>query len=162
MLHEMACSFVEEQFSLKGCVPFSWLLANYDNVAYVETNWTDAHDKVRTTRAMGQFIRENVTAYSFISEAWALASANIPEDIRPLVLDWAENRGLAELPDEFKDDIVMITSFDREGGILMSQYKVTIRHQRRGLNFLGPRVDNPMEADKVKGRMWNLFKEPRD
>ena len=47
--------------------------------------------------------------------------------------------GVCSLPPDLRDDILMISTFDREGIYNMTRFLVTVR--KRGLNFLGPRMD---------------------
>ena len=155
-LHSMACAYVEELFSRKGEMEPTWLIGEGRNMASFETPWGNPLQKefvVQHFRAL--FKRIGIEYYSLAVEAWVFNTRVVPKDEQDKWLKLVRKHGLKDMPDEFKDDVVLITSFDKDDGFSISQYKVTIREN--GLNFLGPRVDNPMGDEKFTGRMWNLL-----
>jgi hypothetical protein len=157
VLHEMACAFAEEEFKLKGGVPFMWLMGAEDHVLWIETRWDSQVEKELMTRLIGATMQHFwITAYAFISEAWVTSSHIYPEAEKEKLTKRA-SRGLEHFPEQYRDDICMISSFNKDGDARMTQYKVTVR-QPLGPNFLGPRID--LELDQhMEGRMWNLLRK---
>jgi hypothetical protein len=160
VLHEIMCRFVENQFAQKGLIHPTWALSTRGFITWVETIWSNGTGKQVAAHAMRSFMRKtDVDSYSFACEAYTTSSFAIPEAERERALDFAQKHGVASLPEEFRDDVVFITSFSKNGPHLISDYKVTIR-KRGGLNFLGPRVDQEKQLDEFQGIMWNLLRDP--
>jgi hypothetical protein len=156
-LHEIACRFGEECFHNKGEAPFMWIMVCGDKLCWMETPWEDDAEKnasVLIIRKMMDVL--NITAYTFITEAWVSTTDGMSKDEIKAHVDFVSEHGVSALPISSRDDVLMITSFDKDGGYLMSRYLVTLR--QHGLNFLGPRVDISEYSDRVTGRMWNLLK----
>jgi hypothetical protein len=162
-LHNVACAFGEEQFKLKGCAPFMWLVAVGSQVAWIETPWEDEREKIMATYAMRDILTvTGAQAYSQMVEAWVCAIDNrMPEAERKYWTDFTEKHGVRSLPPEMRDDVLIVLSFDCKGGVSTSRYLVNIRP--RGPNYLGPRMDEP-ESGTLEwgGRMGNLFRPERD
>jgi len=160
-LHEMACAFAEEQFKLKGRAPFMWLMATGSNVAWIETNWSDDHEKRASTYLIRDMLQHmHAQAYSFITEAWvgAFTSEKFSADEVKHWTEFSEKHGVSALPPHMRDDVLMIFSYDRDGPANVTRYLVNIRE--RGPNYLGVRVDE--EQDLMwSGRMGNLFMPER-
>lgn len=162
MLHEMACTYAEEQFKLKGGMEPMWLLAAGFNVAWIKTPFDDA---VRSKNVAANMIRAMIAgtgaqAYSFISEVWVAAflDAQMSRKEQKKWIAFTHEYGVSQLPPELRDDALQVLSCDRAGGHSTSRYLVTLRHGK-GLNFLGPRQEE--EFTGVGGRMANLFEETK-
>ena len=145
MLHEMAATFAEEQFALKGHAPFMWLLGIGPRVVWIETDWDDDGEK----EASVAFIRKTAQVlgadcYAFITEAWVAVYKDVPRRDQPRPGD---------LPKDQRDDILMVLSMDRSEH-KSSRWLVTER--RHGPNFLGPRVE--IEDMPASGQMLSILK----
>lgn len=154
-LHDMACAYVEEQFGRKGEITPTWIVAAQSSIAFIETEFDDPDlSKDRAVYVMRETVkRYDCQAYSFMSEVWS-ASFKSDEEHK----QWTSHpdyEGVSSLPPHLRDDKVMIVSHARDGSRLMSTYLVTIRAPGRGLNFLGPRVDEDYKG--MSGRMSSLF-----
>lgn len=159
-LHELACLHAEKQYKLYGYVAPAWLIAWGDRVALIETAWASPEEKFRTVHAISLLVRETgANAYAGISEAWVMSSESMPPELAEMLIEYSDQHGMEGIPDEYKDDVVMINSFGRDGDWSMTNYKVTIRRPGQGLSFLGPRVDKPTDDLELSGPMWNLFRE---
>lgn len=145
-LHELAVAYGMEEFDRKGECPPTWIVASRGNLAWFETPWTDMQQEIMLTECMRRLMAElPAHAYAFISEAFI---AKVPEeDI---------NVSLVDLPATERDDVLLVTSFDRAGGFDLSRFLVTVRRPI-GPNFLGPRVDEDYSIGEIA--MWNLFME---
>lgn len=153
-LHELACLYTEEAFKGKGATPPVWALAGPGKIMWVVTPWDGEREKNMVAYVLRKAMNEfQIYAYSFISEAW------VSKTLDPDKVKQVEKRGVRSLPEDERDDVVMIFTHDRQGGFLHTQYKVTLTHVPGKLNFLGPRVDEEWEAGSTTGRMWNLFTE---
>lgn len=162
MLHEMACGFAEERFSLKGGMDSHWLVAAGSNVAWIETPFETPADKHPATVAIRVLLHTlKAQAYSFVSECWAAAfGPEMSDEERKHWLAFTDEHGVNALPEHLCDDALMVVSIDRDGGTSMTRYLVTLRHGK-GPNFLGPRQDDDGMTGIMSGRMFNLFKSPR-
>src|SRR5688572_25376702 len=129
ILHEAACRHVEELFARKGEVNPTWILATGSTVLWIETPWEDDQEKAYTIQKMKLIMSiMKVHCYCSISEAWIFDSESIPEgEERDFWLNHARKNGLVGIPEKYKDDIVGILAFDKEGSFAHSRYKVTIR-----------------------------------
>ena len=146
MLHEMAATFAEEQFALKGHAPFMWLLGCGTHITWIETDWEDDDEKERSVAMIRKLAyRTRADCYAFISEAWVSVYKGpvLPRDHpRP-----------SEMPKHLRDDIMFVLSVDRDEH-KTSRWLVTER--RNGPNFLGPRVE--MEDMPASGQMLSILK----
>lgn len=162
LLHDLACTFIEEKFKLTGHTEPTWLIAQGNNLAWFETSWQGVAEKQLTIDTFRKFFADlGIDCYASINEAWAFSPNIVPPDEMEMWLDRVKHEGLADIPDKYKDDIVMVTSFDKTDAYSMTRYKVTVRKPGRGLNFLGPRIDVP-QTDQFSGRMWNLLVKERE
>ena len=148
-LHELAVVYATELFARKGSVPATWLIAGGNRVVWVETPWEGDDEKSMSVAAITVAMKTvGAHAYSSIVEAWI---ATVPED-RPELAEVAPRH---RDPKE-RDDILLVTTFDRKGAFNASRFLVTVR--RHGPNFLGPRDDETFGGEhRMRGRMWNLF-----
>ncbi len=154
-LHEMAVAFAIEEFARKGAAPFMWLIAAGTHIVWLETSWDDDREK----RASVLFVRQTLRAigahtYTQISEAW---TANLSEE--EFKEHRAANRSVSDLPPDKRDDVLFVQSSSRDGRHLFTRFLVTVRS--RGLNFLGPRIDEVWDRPPV-GQMFNLFEDEDD
>lgn len=157
IVHDLACRYVEERYALKGGIAATWVIASGANVAFIETEFEDDGP----SKDLAAYVMRNVLArykcqaYSFISEVWQASFKNDEE--RKMWMKHAEYRGVSSLPPEMRDDVAMVLSHDRSGGHMLAKYLVTLREPGKGLNFLGPRMDESAEFRGFAGRMSNLF-----
>jgi hypothetical protein len=148
-LHAMALSFGEDQFKRFGKCPPMFVLAFGTNIAWLEPEWSTVREKAHVFRFMRDFIADmDVRAYTFMSEVWAAA-----RPIGEKRSDWPDS--LEDLPASERDEKLMVDTWDREGNNFVSWYLITPR--KRGLAFLGPRVDGTDEGSTRTGRGFNLF-----
>jgi len=161
-LHEMACAFAEEQFKLKGGMPAHWLLATGPHVAFIETDWQSNDDKDRASYAMREtLLAMGGQAYSFTTEAWTAAFLpEMGEAEQKHWMDFAAEHGVKNLPPHLRDDVLMVFSHDRDGGVSVSRYVVQMR-KGKGPNYLGPRIDDEFDGSWT-GRMGSLFDSRED
>jgi hypothetical protein len=154
-LHELAVRYAEEQFARYGGCQSTWLIAAGMRVVWVETPLEDKDWLAARMRFVLGTI--DAHAYSFITEAYVTSTLGMEDkELAKKILKQANKHGVRSLPEHLRDDVLMITSFDRDGGVSDSHWLVTVR--RHGLNFLGPRVDrDPSEYDQTIGRLWNLL-----
>ena len=153
-LHEMAISFAEELFSRKGQVPFLWILDLGHEILWMETPWEDDSEKEACIKIMTIIMREaKVRAYVNMVEAW-MATEKYDPDKDPN----AEFVPPSERPKDQRDDVMMISSFEKKSDEqLITRYLVTVRKNGK-LNFLGPRNDWDQKEGQMTGRMFNLLK----
>lgn len=64
---------------------------------------------------------------------------------------------LADLPKNQRDEVLLIQTFDRDGGFDGTRFLVTVRRPI-GPNFLGPRDDETLRGMQMTGRLGNLLK----
>lgn len=150
MLHEIAVSFAEQEFSRRGKCPFVWLLAIDNDIVWIETPWDDDREKNLSVTAVEVMMEKfGAHAYAHTIEAW-LAKYEKEE--------WPEDGDLnkitlpSDLPKNRRDDVLMVFSFDKDDNHASSRYLVSLRPN--GNNLLGPRID---EDEKFEGRMGNLL-----
>lgn len=156
-LHEHACRFAEQSFADKGSAPFMWIIAAGTRLVWVETPWENEGEKDFATYVVRRMLKGlGAHAYVFMSEAWVAQETKgdkyweMREAGLPVPLP-------GERPENERDDILMVTSFDRDGRCGLTRYLVTIK-RHGGLNRLGLRVDvDPGEFNRFEGRMWDLL-----
>jgi len=148
-LHELAIVWVEEQFSRKGTIPnMMWLFAAGPFVMWLEIDWED--NRAGYLYAMSQLMKRiEAHAYTIISEAWSASTDNLPPDEVQALIDFAEKHGVQALPPHMRDDMLMVTTYDKGGSRLFTRYLVTMRLPGFGLSFLGPRQDEDIGGDIV-------------
>jgi len=162
-LHEMACAFAEEQFKLKGGMAAHWVVATGPNVAFIETDWQNDNDKDRATYAMREMLMAmGAQAYSFATEAWtaAFASDTMSKAEQDHWMEFSREHGVRSLPPHLRDDVLMVFSHDRAGGVSVARYIVQMR-KGKGPNYLGPRIDDEFDGTWT-GRMGSLFDPPEE
>jgi hypothetical protein len=152
-LHELAVAFAVEFHGRKGEVPPTWVMAIGKQIAWLETAWESEFEKDGSVFVAREMMKHTgAHAYSQIVEAWVAA---VPSD-RP---DLAETLPSDRDPSE-RDDVLLVMTFDRQGGFQGTRFLVTVR--RRGPNLLGPRDDQSFEGmDPLQGRMANLLQTRR-
>jgi len=156
MLHDMAVTYAEEEFDRRGQVPFLWLIAIGTRVLWLETPWENDWEKNASVRVLRRMMAElEVQAYAQMCEAW-IAVVNADKDGK-LPID---HRMPSEMSAKERDDVLMVSSYDRDGGCMMTRYLVSLRPG--GRNLLGPRVDIDTEHERMTGRMFNLLAEEED
>lgn len=158
-LHEIACAYAEDRFRHKGECDPTWLVAAGSEVSWVETTFDGPASKDRAVFFIrNALVVSRAQAYSYISEAYVGNIVGMTEAERKKWLAFATEHGVAALPERMREDVLMVFTHDRAGGASVSRYLVTIRRGGKGLNFLGPRADEPIdEAKGFGGRMFNLF-----
>jgi len=146
LLHEMAASFAENEFSLKGKAPFMWLIGSGPRIVWIETPWENENEKM----AAVYFLRKTAYAlkadcYAFISEAWLAVYKEMPgPNYTPP----------GDLPKSERDDILYVLSVDRNE---QAHSRWLVTQPRRGMNFLGPRVDAE-DFTNTSGTMTSILK----
>lgn len=154
-LHEIACRYGEEQFKQNGCCRMTWIFAVDTQVVWIEVRWEDFQEKLATEYVMRRVLQEfGAHAYAFISEVYIAATDRMPENDRAAMLAHANKHGIGSLPENVRDDALLINSWDDAGDGALTKYLVTVR--RHGPNFLGPRVDEA-EYHMSEGRFVNLL-----
>lgn len=160
-LHEMACGWAEQQFKLKGEAPAMWLVANGSTVVWIDTPWEDNVEKQASTLLIRMMLEKSkAQAYSFVTEVFVGAFGNLSDEENMRWLAFANKHGVSALPEHLREDGLMIMSHDRDGGLSVSKYLVTLRHGK-GPNFLGPRQDETPDGG-FAGPMFNLFAPEKD
>jgi hypothetical protein len=150
-LHELTVALAIELFGLKGGVPPMWAIACDNRLYWVETPWENDREKRASFAGIADSMKTfRAHAYSSIVEAWATV---VPKD-RPELLDVAPS----DRDPKERDDILLISTFDRDGAFKVTRFLVTVR--KRGPNLLGPRDDETFaDQDVMQGRMWNLLRQ---
>lgn len=157
-LHDIACHHVEQRFQSMGEIPPTWIISMKPDVFWIETQFKGEKEKVFTFITIRNLMKEfGADCYAFISEAWMCAVHLLPKEERDYWISFMQERGLQDMPEKYRDDIVQVFSFDRNENYLASHYLVTIR--KNALNFIGPRINEQLQGLNFKGRMWNLLKE---
>lgn len=153
-LHETAITFAENQFALKGQVPFLWLIDTGEDILWMETPWENESEKDASIKILRVVLREtNARAYAQMVEAWVATETYDPKNPKKKFVPPSERAKDA------RDDVLMVTSYDADGKMLMTRYLVTVRNH--GPNFLGPRVDIGSDEGLFEGRMFGLLKDKR-
>jgi hypothetical protein len=150
-LHERACRYAEKRFAKKGGLEPIWVLALPGSTLFLETPFDDTRAKNIAAFFMRKTLRRvGASGYSFISEAWMAAiKADEPE-----LVAFANEHGVAALPPDKREEVLMINSHDRDGAVMASRWLINSKGKKP---FLGPRVDEEMAISS--GRLWNLFAE---
>lgn len=145
-LHEMAVGYAVGVFDRKGQCEPTWIVAAAGKLMWFETAWGCEHEKHLHVECMYRLMQAlNADAYAFLSEMWCASYRDGDPQVPP-----------SERPVNERDDILVITTFDRSGEFEATRFKVTIR-QPVGPNFLGPRDDETMKHLRVGGDLWNLL-----
>lgn len=160
-LHEHAIDLATKMYSKTGRTAPLWLAASHIegrgpgldgyHMLVIETEWESPEEKYRATEFLRSFMNDKdlgVYAYAFICEAWVAAErkGDKYDEMRKLGLPVAP----ADRAAEDRDDILMIVSFERDGGSALTRF---LTHDRGGpgKNFLGPRTE--MDAVDPDSRM---------
>lgn len=153
-LHELVVGTMEKLFKEQGQIEPTWVFSYGSKLIWVKTPWDNNSEKDAAIQILLMLIKDlNSSCYSFVSEAWMANLSN--EKDRADYLSLAEKEGVQALPEHLRDDVLMIHSYDRNRGFSNTRFKVTIR--RKGLNFLGPRIDEDLTGSSFSGRMASLF-----
>jgi hypothetical protein len=126
-LHELAVAYALEQFDRQGGCAATWIFAAGTRLAWVETPLDDKDNLVFRMRLIMRYL--HVHAYSFITEAYVASTVGMDKDKAEALLKHAEKHGIGSLPESMRDEVLMITSFDRNGGCSDSQWLITVREQ---------------------------------
>lgn len=156
-MHEQACAFIEELFGRKGEAPFLYILAVPGGRVWIECPWENDREKDIHTMLIIEMLKQfKATAYTFVSEAWmAVTTAKPGEKIDDA--NWVRP---GDRPKNERDDVLIVSTESRDGELIYTRYLVTIRPPGLGINYLGPRIDEP-PYDKMSGRMVGLFGKAR-
>jgi len=151
-LHEMMVAYGMLEFERRYAAPCMWILKNGPHVYWIETRWENEGEKVASTEILRNLMQKmGADAYSFMTEAWVAVETATPDGKLPADVVMPSRR-----PKNERDDVLMIHTFDADGGFDATRFLVTIRDN--GRNYLGPR-DDITDRDMVpSGRMWNLLK----
>lgn len=151
-IHEMMVAYGMLEFERRGTAPFMWILKNGPHIYWIDTPWENETEKQVTTSVMHRLMRAmKADMYSFMTEAWvavetrAAVTDEFPTDFTPP----------SQRPKNERDDVLMIYTFDKEGGFSASRFLVTIRDN--GRNYLGPRDDDSVAGAIPSGNLWNLL-----
>ncbi|NEI52698.1 hypothetical protein GR217_34330 [Rhizobium leguminosarum] len=151
-LHEMMVAYGMLEFERRGAAPFMWIIKNGPHVYWIETPWQNDAEKEASTDILRNLMQKmNAEAYSFMTEAWVAVETATPDGKFPADVVPPSRR----LKNE-RDDVLIIHTFDADGGFDSTRFLVTIRDN--GRNYLGPRVDEGALGMVPSGRMWNLLK----
>lgn len=159
-LHELMVVYAEDIFARKGEIDPTWLIACGPHVAYVKTPFEGPQSKHLVSIIMQEAMKEmKCHAYSFISEVWmtALHTPDINSEEFKARAAKIDAEGVRALPKAERDDCLFLVTYDLTGGFRCTRWIVTIRHQNRGLNFLGPRIDE--NTGHLSGKFVNLLRE---
>lgn len=159
-LHESAIAYAIERFNGKeGRVPPTWVVAAVRSRIWMVTDWESTADKDFSVWAVKRLLDSaKASHYAFTTEAFVAATEGLGPDETKALIEHADEHGVGSLPKKFRDDVLLVSSFGRDGAALQTRFLVTERP--RGPNLLGPRVDEDLsEAGGFSGRMWNLFEQ---
>lgn len=149
-LHEMMVAYGMLEFERRGEAPFMWIIKNGPHIYWIETPWQNDVEKEASTHILRNLMQKmNAEAYSFMTEAWVAVYTGTLEEAQAA-------RPPSDLPKNERDDVLLISTFDKGGGFDSTRFLVTIRDN--GRNYLGPRVDEGAVGMVPSGRMWNLLK----
>lgn len=149
-LHEHACTIGCANMRAKGKMDSCFLIPLEERkFGIIMTPWSDANEKYAMVKVLRDVFRENhVSAYSFITEAW-MATVNPRTEPELMNIPPCERSQ--------RDDILWITSRNRDGDVITTRYLVTY-HADRGPT-LGPPEDQSDEMQS--GYLANMFeREP--
>jgi len=151
-LHEIMVAYGMLEFERRGTAPIMWILKNGPHAYWIETPWQSEVEKEASTQILQSLMQKmGAEAYSFMTEAYVAVERATPDGKLPADVVMPSQR-----PKNERDDVLMIHTFDTEGGFDATRFLVTIRDN--GRNYLGPR-DDMTDRDMVpSGRMWNLLK----
>jgi hypothetical protein len=159
-LHEHAVNMATAAYAHFGRMLPIWMIATYSDdrgdpelnghfLLVIETAWENPDQKYRATEFMRGAVNDpdfGAYAYAFICEAWV---ASEKEGSKYDALR-KQGRGVppGERPEDERDDILMILSFERDGDSAMTRF---LTHDRGGpgRNFLGPRTEMPETIEGV-------------
>lgn len=147
-LHELAVRFAEQEFSRKGEISPTWIIACGKTLVWLVMPWESREEKLLMVPIIeAEMHRRGAHAYSMVTETWTSGPAESGSESLPPRM----------MPPDKRDNTMFVSTFDRKGGISDSHWLVTIR--RNGPNFLGPRIDDDAEdgPNGGGGLMWNLL-----
>lgn len=157
-LHLLVCAFVEAEFKRKaGDLDPLFVVATGAQIVWLQAGWEDDREKRVTINAVRLTLAgTDAHAYSLVTQAFVASfDSRMSETERKHWLNFCRLHGVSALPPQLRDDIVMVMSHDRDGGIDVSRYLVTVRE--RGPNLLGPRIDEDQKLTGMAGQMFDLF-----
>src|SRR5688572_15893856 len=103
-IHNLACAYTVEQFKRYGEIPPTWIIKSPLFIGGIETPWEDTGEKIHAINVMRAMFKEfKVNCYSSITEAWSAASNLIPEDERDHWIKVAQEEGLSNFPEKYRD-----------------------------------------------------------
>ena len=161
-LHEVAVDLATSLYNDIGYVLPMWIIASYGEkrphpnldghfIVVVKTAWASPDEKYQATEMMRDFVNDadvGAYAYAFICEAWVATErkGDKYDELRKLGFPVAP----ADRDEADRDDILMITSFERDGDSALTRF---LTHDKGGAgkSFLGPRIE--MEAVDPDSRM---------
>lgn len=146
-LHEMSVGYALGCFDNDGLTP-TFSILDAQGVTIVCSPWQSEAEKNVTFEFVSHKLDElNAKAYSLCHEIYvAVQAANAP-----LVLP-------SERSPSERDEVVMISTYSRDGQVLVTRFLITPARQGHDAK-LGPRVDEPdVVARGFAGRMFNLFR----
>jgi hypothetical protein len=166
--HDFAVNRAVKEFEKEGRAPFLWIVLYNSSIRFVETPWENDDEKHRSTYMMRELMRlTNARAYSFITEAWVAAFTlkDMSEQERDALLEQTNKHGVRSLPESQREDVMMVSSFNRAGDYGFTRFGIRYGKQRHPtggwpMGRLLARDDwHTSEMGHWEGRMWNLLKE---
>jgi len=132
-LHAMGLRYGEEQFRAKGSCVATFAVAIGTDVLWLESKFGPASHRRLVYRFMREFLHvSGAHAYCFMSEVWVAAVDNLDDiDVLP-----------SERPESERDEVLLVTSFGRQGDKYLSRYLITPSRHPGKLAWLGPRVED--------------------
>lgn len=148
-LHEASVGWAERSFDADGLTPTFSILTD-EGIAIVMAPWRNEEEKVACFEMVSQKLAEDkARAYSLAHEIYVTATTV------------AEARKPASIRKGHREEVLMISTYGRDGEVFISRFLITPARQGHDPS-LGPRVDYPdEEARGFGGRMFNLFRSYR-
>lgn len=153
-LHAMGLRYGEDQFAQKGGCIATFLIAIKTDIFWLQSEFGDWQHRALVYRFINRLLKaSDAHAYTFLSEAWT-SSCGIDED--PSDDDFVLP---ADRPESERDEILMVSSFDKKGASFFSKYLITAARRPGKLAWLGPRVDESADdLGAIEGMAFDLFR----
>jgi hypothetical protein len=155
VLHEYAVKMAEDSFAASASAPFRFLVRKGKRVVVIDTPWEDVQQKEMHSQIMRMYMQMiEADAYSFMSEVWI----GIPKN--PTTYDGTPP---SEMPEEEREDALVVLSFDRTGAHFNTRFGV----RRAGTPHAkllarddwqrGTETTSGVLEMTHAGRMWNML-----
>ena len=167
-LHELVVAKGIAAFEKDGRAPFLWTILLDHHLTFIETPWENEREKMEATHKMRHIMAAlQARAYSFMTEAWvsAINFESTSKEDQEKIMEQSRKHGVKSLPETLREDVLMVSTYDRGGNYLMTRFGVRYgsrTHPTGGWKFGRLLARDDWHKDSIghfEGRMWNLLKE---